>query len=128
LPFRLISGQCCAFLVGFISNDLHCHCHDICDFADACECEEFASLLVCEKFRWAVERNLDKEKPNLQHSNPTALQDALEFLFVSARPTDALRRVNAHLVLLPKTDDHNITCMHNIADHMMAPFGSVLIR
>ncbi|MEO7402216.1 MAG: 2-methylcitrate synthase, partial [Burkholderiales bacterium] len=59
---------------------------------------------------------------------PAAVKAALEWLPASAHPMDVLRTGCSVLgCVLPEKDDHNMPCAKDIADRMMASFGSMLL-
>ena len=122
------AGNTALCTVGLTGNDLHYRGYDILDVADACEFEEIAYLLVHEKLPTAVELKQYKAKLKSLRGIPMAVQDALECLPASAHPMDVLRTGCSVLgCTLPEKDDHNIQGARDIADRMMASFGSMLL-
>jgi 2-methylcitrate synthase len=122
------AGNTALCTVGLTGNDLHYRGYDILDVADACEFEEIAYLLVHEKLPNAVELRHYKNKLKSLRGIPIAVQDVLESLPASAHPMDVLRTGCSALgCTLPEKDDHNIAGARDIADRMMASFGSMLL-
>ncbi len=122
------AGNTALCTVGLTGNDLHYRGYDILDVAEACEFEEIAYLLVHEKLPNAVELAHYKTKLKSLRGIPMAVQDVLESLPASAHPMDVLRTGCSALgCTLPEKDDHNIAGARDIADRMMASFGSMLL-
>jgi len=122
------AGNTALCTVGRTGNDLHYRGYDILDVADACEFEEIAYLLVHGKLPTAAELASYKTKLKSLRGIPVAVQDALESLPASAHPMDVLRTGCSALGCnLPEKDDHNIQGARDIADRLMASFGSMLL-
>ncbi|MBI3715239.1 MAG: 2-methylcitrate synthase [Betaproteobacteria bacterium] len=122
------AGNTALCTVGLTGNDLHYRGYDILDVADSCEFEEIAFLLVHEKLPTAAELKAYKTKLKSLRGIPVAVQDVLEALPASTHPMDVLRTGCSALGCnLPEKDDHNIQGARDIADRMMASFGSMLI-
>ncbi len=122
------AGNTALCTVGLTGNDLHYRGYDILDVAEACEFEEVAYLLVHEKLPNAVELSHYKTKLKSLRGIPMAVQDVLESLPASTHPMDVLRTGCSALgCVLPEKDDHNIAGARDIADRMMASFGSMLL-
>ncbi len=122
------AGNTALCTVGLTGNDLHYRGYDILDVADSCEFEEIAHLLVHGKLPTAVELTAYKAKLKSLRGIPVAVQDVLESLPASTHPMDVLRTGCSALGCnLPEKDDHNIQGARDIADRMMASFGSMLL-
>jgi 2-methylcitrate synthase len=122
------AGNTALCTVGLTGNDLHYRGYDILDVADACEFEEIAYLLVHEKLPNKTELAAYKTKLKSMRGIPFAVQDVLESLPASAHPMDVLRTGCSALgCTLPEKDNHNIQGARDIADRMMASFGSMLL-
>jgi 2-methylcitrate synthase len=122
------AGNTALCTVGRTGNDLHYRGYDILDVADACEFEEIAHLLVHGKLPTQAELTSYKAKLKSLRGIPVAVQDALESLPASAHPMDVLRTGCSALGCnLPEKDDHNIQGARDIADRLMASFGSMLL-
>ena len=124
----VVAGNTALCTVGLTGNDLHYRGYDILDIAEACEFEEIAHLLVHGKLPNAAELTSYKAKLKSMRGIPMAVQDVLESLPASAHPMDVLRTGCSVLgCVLPEKDDHNIAGARDIADRMMASFGSMLL-
>ena len=122
------AGNTALCTVGLTGNDLHYRGYDILDVADACEFEEIAYLLVHEKLPNKTELAAYKTKLKSMRGIPFAVQDVLESLPASAHPMDVLRTGCSALgCTLPEKDNHNMQGARDIADRMMASFGSMLL-
>jgi len=123
-----VAGNTALCTVGRTGNDLHYRGYDILDFADEAEFEEIAYLLVHEKLPNAAELAAYKTKLKALRGLPENLKAALECVPASAHPMDVLRTGCSVLgTLLPEKDDHNLSGSRDIADRLMASFGSMLL-
>ena len=121
------AGNTALCTVGRSGNDLHYRGYDILDLADNCEFEEVAYLLVHGKLPGAAELAGYKAKLQRLRGLPTPVLAALEALPASAHPMDVLRTGCSVLgCTLPEKDDHNIAGARDIADRLIASFGSML--
>jgi 2-methylcitrate synthase len=124
----VVAGNTALCTVGRTGNDLHYRGYDILDMAEQCEFEEIAHLLVHGKLPTATELAAYKSKLKSLRGIPTAVQDVLESLPASAHPMDVLRTGCSALGCnLPEKDDHNTAGAKDIADRLMASFGSMLL-
>ena len=122
------AGNTALCTVGLSGNDLHYRGYDILDVANTCEFEEIAYLLVHEKLPNLSELATYKAKLKSLRGIPMAVQDVLESLPASAHPMDVLRTGCSALgCMLPEKDDHAVQGARDIADRMMASFGSMLL-
>jgi 2-methylcitrate synthase len=122
------AGNTALCTVGRTGNDLHYRGYDILDFADKAEFEEIAYLLVHEKLPTAGELAAYKRKLRGLRGLPAALRQALERLPAAAHPMDVMRTGCSVLgALLPEKEDHGIAGARDIADRLMASFGSMLL-
>jgi 2-methylcitrate synthase len=122
------AGNTALCTVGRTGNDLHYRGYDILDFAEAAEFEEIAYLLVHEKLPTKAELANYKRKLKALRGIPTAVKAALEWIPASAHPMDVLRTGCSALgTVLPEKDDHNVQGARDIADRLMASFGSMLL-
>jgi 2-methylcitrate synthase len=122
------AGNTALCSVGKTGNDLHYRGYDILDVADSCEFEEIAYLLVHGKLPNAAELKGYKTKLKAMRGLPQAVKLALEALPASAHPMDVMRTgVSALGCALPEKDDHNVPGARDIADRLMASFGSMLL-
>ena len=122
------AGNTALCTVGRTGNDLHYRGYDILEFADSAEFEEIAYLLVHEKLPNTAELAAYKSKLKALRGLPENLKAALECIPASAHPMDVLRTGCSVLgTLLPEKDDHNLPGSRDIADRLMASFGSMLL-
>ncbi|HSY26169.1 MAG TPA: 2-methylcitrate synthase [Burkholderiaceae bacterium] len=122
------AGNTALCSVGKTGNDLHYRGYDILDIATVCEFEEIAFLLVHGKLPTAAELNAYKIKLRSLRGLPAALKAALEALPASSHPMDVMRTgVSVLGCVLPEKDDHNVPGARDIADRLMASFGSMLL-
>jgi len=122
------AGNTALCSVGKSGNDLHYRGYDILDVAGACEFEEIAYLLVHGKLPNDAELRGYKAKLRSLRGLPAAVKSALEALPAGAHPMDVMRTgVSVLGCTLPEKDDHNIAGARDIADRLMASFGSMLL-
>jgi len=114
--------------VGRTGNDLHYRGYDILEFADAAEFEEVAYLLVHGKLPNAAELSAYKTKLRGLRGIPAAVQRILEAVPANTHPMDVMRTACSVLgAVLPENQDHKLSEARNIADRLMASFGSMLL-
>ncbi len=124
----VVAGNTAMCTVGRTGNDLHYRGYDILDFADTCEFEEIAYLLVHGKLPNKAELAGYKKKLKALRGLPAAVKAALEALPASSHPMDVMRTgVSALGCALPEKDDHNHPGARDIADRLMASLGSMLL-
>ncbi|GGX82641.1 2-methylcitrate synthase [Massilia dura] len=122
------AGNTALCSVGKTGNDLHYRGYDILDVADTCEFEEIAYLLVHGKLPTAGELKGYKAKLKSLRGLPQAVKLALEALPAGAHPMDVMRTGASVLgCVLPEKEDHNLAGARDIADRLMASFGSILL-
>jgi 2-methylcitrate synthase len=122
------AGNTALCSVGKTGNDLHYRGYDILDVADRCEFEEIAYLLVHGKLPTRGELKAYKTYLKSLRGLPQGVKDALEALPASAHPMDVMRTgVSTLGCVLPEKDDHNAPGARDIADRLMASFGSMLL-
>ncbi|MCA1857887.1 2-methylcitrate synthase [Massilia oculi] len=122
------AGNTALCSVGKSGNDLHYRGYDILDVANTCEFEEIAYLLVHGKLPTQAELKGYKAKLKSLRGLPQAVKSALEALPAGAHPMDVMRTgVSVLGCTLPEKDDHNIAGARDIADRLMASFGSMLL-
>lgn len=122
------AGNTALCTVGKTGNDLHYRGYDILDVATTCEFEEIAHLLVHGKLPNPAELNAYKSKLKSLRGLPANLKNALECLPAAANPMDVMRTGASVLgCLLPEKEDHNLAGARDIADQLMASFGSMLL-
>ncbi len=122
------AGNTALCTVGRTGNDLHYRGYDILDIAEACEFEEIAYLLVHGKLPNAAELAAYKRKLRALRGIPADVQDILECIPASTHPMDVLRTACSALgSVLPEAEDHKLAPSRDIADRLMASFGSMLL-
>jgi 2-methylcitrate synthase len=122
------AGNTALCTVGRTGNDLHYRGYDILDFADQAEFEEVAYLLVHEKLPTRDELRKYKLKLQSLRALPEPLKKVLEQLPKSAHPMDVMRTGASVLgTLEPEDEKHPAEGARNIADRLMACFGSMLL-
>ena len=122
------AGNTALCTVGRTGNDLHYRGYDILDIAEQCEFEEIAFLLVHGKLPNAAELGAYKGKLRSMRGIPAAVQDILECIPASTHPMDVMRTACSALgALLPEGEDHKLAPSRDIADRLMASFGSMLL-
>jgi len=114
--------------VGRTGNDLHYRGYDIHDLAKHACFEEVAHLLVYGTLPNAHQLNSYQEKLRRLRGLPESVLSALEVLPAAAHPMDVMRTGCSLLgATLPEKDDHNVAGARDIADKLMASFGSILL-
>ncbi|WP_426111138.1 bifunctional 2-methylcitrate synthase/citrate synthase [Massilia sp. PWRC2] len=122
------AGNTALCSVGKTGNDLHYRGYDILDVATSSEFEEIAYLLVHGKLPNGAELHAYKTKLKSLRGLPQAVKSALEALPAAAHPMDVMRTGCSVLgCTLPEKDDHNVPGARDIADRLMASFGSMLL-
>jgi 2-methylcitrate synthase len=121
------AGNTALCTVGVTGNDLHYRGYDILEIANTCEFEEIAHLLVHGKLPTRAELTSYKAKLKSLRGIANAVRAALETLPAASHPMDVLRTGASVLgCVLPEKDDHNAAGARDIADQMIASFGSML--
>jgi 2-methylcitrate synthase len=122
------AGNTALCTVGRTGNDLHYRGYDILDIAEATEFEEIAYLLVHGKLPNAAELTAYKRKLQSLRGIPADVQDILECIPASTHPMDVLRTACSALgSALPEGEAHKLAEARDIADRLMASFGSMLL-
>jgi len=122
------AGNTALCTVGRTGNDLAYRGYDILAFADTAEFEEIAYLLVHAKLPNAAELNAYKAKLRGLRGIPAAVQRVLECIPAGAHPMDVMRTACSTLgAVLQENQDHKLSEARNIADRLMASFGSMLL-
>ena len=122
------AGNTALCTVGRTGSDLHYRGYDILDIADTSEFEEIAYLLVHGKLPNLSELVAYKKKLRAMRGIPANVKAALEWLPASSHPMDVMRSAASALgCVVPEKDDHNHPGARDIADRLMASFGSMLL-
>ena len=122
------AGSTALSTVGRSGNDLHYRGYDIVDIAEQCEFEEIAYLLIHGKLPNAAELANYKFKLRQLRGLPVVVRSVLEQLPAAAHPMDVMRTGCSALgAALPEREDHNLPGARDIADRLIASFGSMLL-
>src|SRR5690348_10594755 len=121
------AGNTALCTVGRSGNDLHYRGYDILDIAGKCDFEEVAYLLIHGKLPNRAELKAYKTKLKRLRGLPEVVRLALEQLPASSHPMDVMRTgVSSLGCALPEKEDHNAAGARDIADQLVASFGSML--
>ncbi len=121
------AGNTALCTVGRSGNDLHYRGYDILEVAATCEFEELAYLLIHGKLPNVAELAGYKAKLKSLRGLPAPLRTVLEQLPAATHPMDVLRTGASTLgCLLPENESHDAAGAREIADHLVASFGSML--
>jgi len=124
----ITAGSTALCTVGRSGNDLHYRGYDILDVAEQCEFEEIAYLLVHGQLPTAAELNNYKTRLSSLRGLPAIVKNVLEQVPAGAHPMDVMRTGCSALgTALPEKDDHNLPGARDIADRLIASFGSMLL-
>ena len=124
----IAAGSTALCTVGKSGNDLHYRGYDINDLADTCEFEEIAYLLIHGKLPNAAQLRNYKIKLQGLRGLPQSVKTVLEALPAASHPMDVMRTGCSALgCALPEKDDHNVPGARDIADRLVASFGSMLL-
>ena len=122
------AGNTALCTVGRSGNDLHYRGYNILDIASSCEFEEIAYLLVHGTLPNCAELSAYKTKLYSLRGLPANVRDVLEALPAAAHPMDVMRSgVSALGCVLPEKPEHDTAGARDIADHLMASLGSMLL-
>ncbi len=124
----VVAGNTALCTVGRSGNDLHYRGYDIRDIAETCGFEEVAHLLIHENLPNAAELAAYRAKLKSLRGLPEALKAVLEQLPPTSHPMDVLRTAASTLgCLLPEGQGRTVEGARDIADRLIASFGSALI-
>ncbi|MFC3715126.1 2-methylcitrate synthase [Luteimonas soli] len=122
------AGNTALCTVGRSGNDLHYRGYDIKDLATKSTFEEVAHLLVHGALPTASQLKAYKRKLRRLRGLPAIVQEALELVPANAHPMDVMRTGCSVLgTVLPERDGHPASEARDIADQLMASFGSMLL-
>jgi len=122
------AGNTALCTVGRSGNDLHYRGYDIHDLATKATFEEVAYLLVHEHLPTQSELNAYRTKLKRLRGLPPSVKATLELLPAATHPMDVMRTGCSVLgTVLPEAHDHNVPGARDIADRLMASFGSMLL-
>jgi len=122
------AGNTALCTVGRSGNDLHYRGYDIHDLATKSTFEEVAHLLVHGTLPNQSQLSAYKQKLKRLRGLPAIVQEALELIPANAHPMDVMRTGCSVLgTVLPGRDGHPVSEARDIADRLMAGFGSILL-
>jgi 2-methylcitrate synthase len=124
----VVAGNTALCSVGKSGNDLHYRGYDISDLAGAAEFEEVAYLLIHGSLPSEPQLKAYKNKLSALRGLPEIVKRVLREIPASAHPMDVLRSAVSLLgIIHPEKEDHNIAGAKDIADKLLACFGSALL-
>jgi len=122
------AGNTALCSVGKSGNDLHYRGYNILDLAEKAEFEETAYLLIHGTLPTLAQLKAYKTRLKSLRGLPQALRNVLKNLPTASHPMDVLRTTASLLgTLQPEKDDHNLAGARDIADKLLASFGSALL-
>jgi 2-methylcitrate synthase len=122
------AGNTALCTVGRSGNDLHYRGYDIKDLADHAGFEEVAHLLVHGVLPTASQLKAYKAKLKRLRGLPAIVAEALELVPAAAHPMDVLRTGCSVMgTVLPEREGHPENEARDIADRLIASFGSMLL-
>lgn len=122
------AGNTALCTVGRSGNDLHYRGYDIHDLATHSTFEEVAHLLVHGALPTTSQLKAYKTKLKRLRGLPAIVTDALELVPAAAHPMDVLRTGCSVLgTVLPEREGHPASEARDIADRLIASFGSMLL-
>jgi 2-methylcitrate synthase len=122
------AGNTALCSVGKSGNDLHYRGYDILDLAEKAQFEEVAYLLIYGGLPTQSQLNAYTAKLKSLRGLPQAAKNVLKNIPPAAHPMDVLRTVASVLgTLEPEKEDHHVSGAREIADKLLASFGSALL-
>ena len=122
------AGSTALCTVGRSGNDLNYRGYDILEIAEHAEFEEIAYLLIHGKLPTSAELASYKFKLRQLRGLPAVVRNVLEQIPAGAHPMDVMRTGCSALgTVLPEKEDHNPPGARDIADRLIASFGSMLL-
>jgi 2-methylcitrate synthase len=124
----VVAGNTAISSVSRSGDDLHYRGFGIEELAAQAEFEEVAHLLVHEALPTRAELVAYRRKLQALRGIPSVVRDVLERLPASAHPMDVLRTgCSVTGSVLPEKDDRSAAGARDIADRLLASFGSQLL-
>ncbi|MCC7484827.1 MAG: 2-methylcitrate synthase [Burkholderiales bacterium] len=122
------AGTTALCTVGRSGSDLHYRGYDILDIAERCEFEEIAHLLIHERLPTRAQLAAYRKRLSTLRGLPEETRAVLEHVPASAHPMDVMRTGCSALgAVLPEAEDHGLAGARDIADRLIACFGSMLL-
>lgn len=124
----VVAGNTALCSVGKNGNELHYRGYNILDLAEEAAFEEVAYLLIYGTLPNKAQLATYKTKLKSLRGLPNSVKKILQQIPPSAHPMDVMRStVSAFGSIQPEKDDHNIAGARDIADKLLACFGSALL-
>ena len=124
----VVAGNTAICTVGQTGNDLHYRGYDIGELATRAAFGEVAYLLLYGRLPKRFELDAYRVKLQRLHGLPGPVKTTLEQIPAAAHPMDVLRTACSVLgTVLPEKHDHSAQGACDIADRLLASFGSMLL-
>jgi 2-methylcitrate synthase len=124
----VVAGNTAISTVGHSGDDLRYRGYDVRDLAAHAEFEEVAYLVLYGKLPTSSELTHYKSKLKSLRGLPPGVRIVLEQIPAAAHPMDVLHAGVAALSgILPEAPDHNAVAARDVADRLLASFGSMLL-
>ena len=121
------AGNTALCSVGRSGNDLHYRGYDILEVAETCDFEEIAYLLIHGRLPNQAELVAYQAKLKELRGIPATVRAVLEQLPPATHPMDVMRTAASALgCALPEKESHDPAGAREIADRLVASFGSML--
>lgn len=124
----VVAGDTSLCSVGRNGNELHYRGYDILDIAQTCEFEEIAHLLIHGKLPNRVELASYKHKLAGLRGLPEPVRLVLEQVPAKTHPMDVMRTAASIMgCVVPEAAEHSFESARDVADRLIASFGSMLL-
>lgn len=122
------AGNTALASVGKSGNDLHYRGYDILDLAEKTTFEEVAYLLIYGELPTKAQLKAYTHKLIGLRGLPQVVKNVLKEIPAAAHPMDVLRTFTSVMgSLLPEKEDHNEAGAKDIADKLIASYGSAML-
>jgi len=122
------AGTTAVCTVGHSGNDLHYRGYDILELAEQATFEEVAYLLIHGELPTQAQLDAYRKKLAGLRELPAALKTVLEQIPAGAHPMDVMRTGCSMLgTLEPEAEGHPVEGARDLADRLIAGFGSILL-
>ena len=122
------AGNTALCSVGKSGNDLHYRGYDILELAEKAQFEEVAYLLIYGELPTAAQLKAYTAKLRSLRGLSQVLKNVLKNIPPTAHPMDVLRTTASVAgTVQPEKEDHNAAGARDIADKLLASFGSALL-
>ena len=124
----VVAGNTAICTVGQSGNDLHYRGYEIAELAAHAAFGEVAYLLLYGRLPKQFELNAYRVELQKLRGLPGSVKTALQQIPAAAHPMDVLRTACSVLgTVLPEKDDHSAQGARDIAERLLASFGSMLL-